>query len=210
MKSYLFHIIILGLLSACSSPTFLSEKELKAYVRDTENEVSREREFKGYKINVTYRPSDLLIAQETRGETTVDSAKLTKLRNKYSNYYYFLLSLSRNNKEAEYQAGGGQRQFSELVQTLAFRMSDYVNLTTSAQDTIPVGDYIYPRTYGMSDASTLMFAFNKEKAKDKEWIQFNMKELGLGIGNMNFRFDTDQLENTPKIKFEHESEKQHD
>jgi hypothetical protein len=203
-------IVICIALGACSTPEFLSEKELKAYVRDAENGMSKEREFKGYKVNVTYRPNDLLVAQETRGETIVDSVELARLKGKYNNYYYFLLSLSRNNKEAEYQAGGGMGQFSELVQTLSFRMSEYVNLTTSAQDTIPVGDYIYPRTYGMSDASTLMFAFNKEKAKGKEWIQFNMKELGLGIGNMNFRFDTEKLEHTPKIKFEYEREKKHD
>jgi hypothetical protein len=206
MLRHQLYIIIISLLSACGTPEFLSEKELKTYVRDCENGVSKERSFKGYKIKVTYRPSDLLIAQETRGETVVDSVELTKLDNKYHPYYYFLLSLSRNNKEAEYQTGGGHGQFSELVQTLAFRMSDYVNLTTSAQDTIPVGDYIYPRTYGMSDASTLMFAFNREKIKNQEWVQFNMKELGLGIGNMNFRFDVAKLEKTPKIKFENQKE----
>jgi len=186
---------------SCSAPSYLSEKDLKAYLLDRDNGLSKEHVLKGNKSIVTYRPTDLLVLQEARGTTKVDSSTLARLQQKYQNHYYFILSLSKDNKEAEYQQQG-MGQFSDLVQTLSFRMPEHVNMTTNSRDTIPVGDYIYPRTYGMSNASTLMFAFNKEKIKNTEWVQFNLKEFGLGIGNQNFRFKTSDLENTPRIKFE--------
>lgn len=206
IRTYLLnYLVVTGLfftILGCGTPEYLSEDDLKAFVLDKDNGLSKEHELKGMKSVVTYRPSDLLVVQETRGETIVDSVELTRLKIKYKNYYYFFLSLSKNSEEAEYQQGSGYGQFSELIQTMAFRMDQYVNMTTNERDTIPVGDYIYPRTFGMSNASTLMFAFNKEKAIGKEWVQFNMKEFGLGVGNQNFRFRVEDLENAPKIKFE--------
>lgn len=189
-------------LLGCGTSEYLSEEELKGFVLDADHGVTKKHEVKGFQSTVTLRPNDLLILQETGGETTVDQLTLDRLRSKYKDYYYFILSLSKESKEAEYQAGGGFGQYSDLVQTLSFRMADYVNMTTNTQDTIPVGDYIYPRTYGMSSASTLMFAFNKEKTKNREWVQFNLKEFGLGIGNQNFRFNVADLEKVPNIKFE--------
>jgi len=186
---------------SCSTPNYLSEKDLKVYLFDKDNSLSKEHVLKGNKSIVTYRPTDLLLLQETRGTTKIDSSTLVRLQQKYQDHYYFILSLSKNNKEAEYQQQG-MGQFSDLIQTLSFRMSEHVNMTTNSRDTIPVGDYIYPRTYGMSNASTLMFAFNKEKTKSTEWVQFNLKEFGLGIGNQNFRFKTSDLENIPRIQFE--------
>jgi len=201
IKQLLIVIGISTVLLGCSTPEYLSEEALKAYVLESENGVTKKHETNGFQSIVTLRPNDLLILQETRGEVEVDSTTLKKLSNKYKDYYYFILSLSKESKEAEYQTGKGFGQFSDVVQTLSFRMADYVNLTTNTQDTIPVGDYIYPRTFGMSNASTLMFAFNKEKTIDKEWIQFNMKEFGLGIGNQNFRFKIEDLTKVPKINF---------
>ncbi|GAA0189796.1 hypothetical protein GCM10009122_50560 [Fulvivirga kasyanovii] len=189
------------LFAVACKPEYLSEEELKSYVLDEDNNLSKSSSYKGFDIQVTYRPNDLIILQETGGETAVDTAELKRLESKYSDYYYFILSISRDDKEALYQSGGGQGQFSELVQVLSFRMGQYVNLTTSERDTIPVGDYVYPRTYGMGGATTLMFAFSREKVKADEWLQFNLKEFGMGLGSQTFRFRREDLENVPQIKF---------
>ncbi|ELR73391.1 Putative lipoprotein precursor [Fulvivirga imtechensis AK7] len=198
-----FAVLIAGslLFTLGCKPTYLSEEGLKSYVLDPDNELTKEISYKDYSVKVTFRPADLLIAQETGGETEVEKEELERLRQKYSDHYYFILSLSRDNKEAHYQTGQGFGQFSELVQRLSFRMHEYVNLTTSAQDTIHVGDYIFPRTYGMGGATNLMFAFNREKSIGKEWLQLNLKEFGLGVGNQNFRFRIEDIETVPKINF---------
>ncbi|MEO1050965.1 MAG: hypothetical protein AAFX87_10065 [Bacteroidota bacterium] len=189
------------LLSISCVPQSLSEAELQAYVQDTDHGLSKKKQFKGYEVQVTYRPQDLLIAQETRGATALDTEELERLTKKYEDYYYFILSLSRDNKEALYKTGGGYDQFSDMVQTLSFRMASHVNMTTAGSDTIEVADYVFPRTYGMGGATNLMFVFNKKEAEGDEWVQLNLKEFGLGLGNQNFRFRKEDLDNTPKIKF---------
>jgi hypothetical protein len=192
---FLFTILI-----SCSAPEYLTPEQLNKYVFDVDNGLTQKTEINGYLVDVTYRPTDLLLKQEI-GDQPVSADKIKSLRSKYEPYYYFVLNLSKNNKEALHQVDGGMGQYSELVQTLSFRMSNYVNLTTTAQDTIPTGDFILNRTYGLSNATSLLFVFSKEKAKDKDWIQFNLNEFGLGIGNQRFRFKTKNLERTPKINF---------
>lgn len=178
-------------------PEYLSPKELEAYVTEEDHGCAKLASIGETTIAVTYRPTDLLVYQET-GDEAVDIKKLEELRQKYSRYYYFILSLSHQGKEALHQAG--REQYSNLVETLSFRMNEYVTLTTSASDTIPVGDFILNRTFGMSRSTDLLFVFNREKAKGKEWVQFNLNEFGLGAGNQRFRFNTEDLEGLPKVK----------
>jgi hypothetical protein len=57
------------------------------------------------------------------------------------------------------------------------------------------------RTYGLSSTTDLLFVFNKKKAAGTDWVQFNLNEFGLGLGNQRFRFSTMDLEETPQINF---------
>ncbi|HEY9047244.1 MAG TPA: hypothetical protein VIN08_15170, partial [Ohtaekwangia sp.] len=143
--------------------------------------------------------TDLWVYQEI-GKHKATPEQIDTLRKKYSQYLYFILSLSANNKEALHQAASDQ--YGDLVQTLSFRMNNYVTLTTSVNDSIPVGDFMLNRTYGMSNSTDLLFVFSKEKAKGKDWIQFNLNEFGLGIGNQRFRFEMRDLEKIPEVTFE--------
>lgn len=187
---------LLGFVSC--KPEYLSPKELEAYVAEEDHGCTKSASIGETTIAVTYRPTDLLVFQET-GEEQVDAKKLEELRQKYSRYYYFILSLSHNNKEALHQTGG--EQYSELVETLSFRMANYVTLTTAASDTIPVGDSMLNRTFGMSASTDVLFVFSREKAKEQKWIQFNLNEFGMGVGNQRFRFSTEDLEGLPKVDF---------
>ena len=198
IKQFTPYLFIIMLVS-CSSPESLSPEALNKYIQDADHGLVQKAEVNGYTIQVNYRPTDLLVDQELHHKPA-DKNEIESLRKKYGAYYYFILSLSKDNKEALHQTGGDQ--YSDLVQTLSFRMNNYVNLTTSATDTIPTGDFILNRTYGLSDATSLLFVFRREKAKDKEWVQFNLNEFGLNIGNQRFRFKTKDLENVPKIKFD--------
>src|SRR5690242_3057900 len=132
-----FYVGFIVLLFSCSGSDVLTPEELQSFILDEENDLVKTAEVNGYKIQVAYRPTDLWVQQETGDEPT-DEATLTSLRKKYDSYYYFIVSLSKNEKEALHQVTGGMDQYSELVQTLSFRMAEHANLTTSAQDTIPV------------------------------------------------------------------------
>jgi len=197
---FLFLVSIVG----CSTPTSLAPSELDKYVLDFEHGLIQKTQINGYSIEVYNKPTDLWVLQEIK-DIKFDNVVVDKLREKYGQYYYFILNLSRDNREALH-ANGADGQYSDLVQTLSFRMGAFVNLTTSKHDTISLGDFVLNRTYGMSDATSLLFVFDREKAKNSEWVQFNLNEFGLGVGNQRFRFDTKHLNQVPKIDFIYEYE----
>jgi hypothetical protein len=190
--------LLLVLLLGCKPKTFSSEKELVAYIQDEENGLKKTNEVGEYKVSVTYRPTDLLVKQEV-GEKPTQEA-IEKANQKYQNYYYFILSLSKSGKEALDQSQGFG-QYSEMVQKLSFRVPEFVNMTTSASDTIPVADFILNRTYGLGSSTDILVVFNKEKAKGQTWVQVNLNEFGMNLGNSRIRFKTDDLEGCPKLLF---------
>lgn len=192
----LIYIFIVGLV-CISCANELNVEELTEYIADKDNGLQQEATMGPTVVTLTFRPNDLMVSQELEGgenQATIDS-----LRKKYEPYYYFVLSLSRDNREALHQTN--MSEYSDLLNTLSFRMNEFVTMTTTAQDTIPVGDFMMNRTFGMSSSTDVLFAFDKAKAKDQEWVQFNVNEFGLGVGNQRFRFDVRDLENVPRVNF---------
>ncbi len=190
----LYFLLLLFLF--CCKPDSLSQEELAAFISNEDNGLKKSVDIGSLKIEVRFKPTDLIVHQQTNGDAT-NRIVLDSLREMYKNNYYFVLSLPSNNKDALQQIN--RSQYSELIQTLSFRMNNYVTLTT-AQDTIPVRDFILNRTYGHSNSTDLLFVFDNKKALEKEWVQFNLNELGLGVGNQRFRFNVSDLQSVPQIK----------
>lgn len=193
------YIPILALTFTCCAPQNLSREELEVYLVDQSNGALLTEQVKDVKVLVAYRPTDILVSQAMDNEFE-NTLLRDSLRLRYSSYYYFIVCLSRNNREALHQVGS-MEEYSELVQTMSFRMPQYVTLTTSNRDTIPTGDFMLNRSYGLSASTDLLFVFDKQKVKDAEWVQFNLNEFGLGVGNLRFRFFTKDLSEIPEIDF---------
>lgn len=192
-------VAFIGLcLASCTISEFDTATALNAYVASPENGLLQESTINGYHIKVTYRPTDLIVDQEM-GDAPYDSALVRALRKKYSAYYYFILSLSRDNKEALHSPNVNG-QYGSLVQTLSFQMANYVNLTTPS-DTVAVSDFVLNRSYGLNSFTDLLFVFSRAKAMDDQWVQFNLHEFGLGVGNQRFQFKTGVLDKAPGIDF---------
>ncbi len=192
-------LLALGLVLWSCGNSVKSSEELQEYVRNEKNGLNKQKTFGPVDVRVTYRPPDLLVAQETRGDVS-DLSLVDSLRNGYGRFAHFVLSLSANGKEVEtYNLQGG---FGDRVTTLAFGMKEYVYLLSDQRDTIPVADYFYQRTYGVGGASELLFAFDRSKIEQGDWFQFVVDEFGLGVGNTRFRFDVGDLRKTPIIESE--------
>jgi len=192
-------VLLWFVLIGCTSPEYLNKEDLVAYTMDTDHGVLKEKKTSLYDFKVYNKPSGLLVAQEL-GKSQ-DTAKYVALNDKYNDYLYFILEFSTQEKNPLYQSGS-QDVFSENLQTLSFRMNQYVNLTTSGYDTIPVLDFVYPRTFGMSRSASLMFVFNREKALKDEYLWFNLKEFGMNTGNQQFKYASADLKQVPKLKLD--------
>lgn len=192
-------LCIFLILASCT-PKEVEYNELINYIQDEDNGLHKQAGMNGIVTEVTYKPTDIWLHLEL-GDNHTTQMQIDSLRKHYKSYHYFSVSLSKDNKEALHSSASSMSQYSELVQTLSFRMNEYVTLTTSAQDTIPVGDFILDRTYGLSSATSLLFVFSKDKTTSAEWIQFNLNEFGLGTGNQRFRFKNKDLLKAPSLKF---------
>lgn len=197
-----FFLLAICLISQGCTSSSLSEEELVYFVLDEDNGLRKSLQSEGYRTEIIYRPTDLLVAQEVKGDPPSEE-KISSLKKKYGLYHYFELNISKGKKEALITGGGDN--FNELIHTISFRMGENVNLTTSRQDTILISDYIHQRTFGLAKSNSLLFVFRRDEHQDDEWIQFNLKEFGLGLGNQSFRFETSNLNKSPKINFQETS-----
>ena len=89
-----------------------------------------------------------------------------------------------------------------MVNQLAFGMDQKVHLFTQSKDTLEMADFIYPRMYGMSRATTIMFVFPREtEPLNEAYLNFTIEDLGLYTGEVKFKIDTKKIKNEPKLKF---------
>jgi len=200
ISSFCFALVVISITIFSCGKKKGTELEIQAYASDESNGLIREDSVHGLKIEVQNRPVALIIAQELRGQSEQNDSVLAAVRKKFSPNLYFNLNLSVGDKDPLLYSGSMQR-FSSLLQTLAFQMDKFVFLTTSEKDTIPVGDYVYPRLYGMGSGSTMLFAFTKDTAKwaKTEWVDFHLQEFGMNTGNRKYRFRKSDLDDAPEL-----------
>lgn len=194
-KALVLIVMMLGVLLGCK-PKELPEDELLAYLRDPAHGLRKSVEMNGVTMNIMYRPADFLIEQEL----AAGIGDIGKLEKKYSKNYYFLMSLSADGKEAVQAATMPHYQYSELLQTLSFRLGEFIHATTSRQDTIPLHNSVYTSTFGMGTSNDVLLAFRKDSIAAPEWIQLNIGEFGLGLGRHNLRFQQDDINALPRLK----------
>lgn len=191
-------ILLLSVFCTCSSPRSVSKEQLMAYVLDEDNGLIQSKTVGDYRIELIYRPTDLIVSQELQGET-MDTIRIQELSRKYGDYLYFLLQTSRGGREV-LNLENGQQEYSKLLQTMAFRMPEYVSMI-QGRDTTALKDFMLDRTYGMSNTTNLLLVFECKDKSFKEDLQIIVGEFGLGIGSVKFQFDPADIKNAPKLSF---------
>ncbi len=197
-RYYVLFISIL--LCSCATKSFDSKKEMWDYLRDTDHGYLQEKNVNNYDFSLLYKPTDLLVSQEL-GDSK-DEEKIKSLRKKYSQYLYFTLSMSRNNKELLSTTPRNRQEFGAMVNELAFGMDKKVHLYTPKKDTLALLDYVYPRMYGMSKATTMLFVYPKdEKYLKGDYLNLTIGDLGTYTGEVKFKIATKVIKNEPKLNF---------
>ncbi len=202
MQKRLTVIFLASLLMGCQGhKTFDNEDDLIMYIQDEQNGYTQHKTINGVEYTLLYRPTDLLVNQEL-GDASASAVQVQTSREKYKNYLYFNLSMSKNNQELLSVAPKNQNEFGAMVNQLAFGMNEKVHLFTQQKDTIELADYIYPRMYGMSRATTMMFVYPRDPDNlDQDYLNFTIEDLGLYTGEVKFKIDPKTLKNEPQLKF---------
>lgn len=199
IKNRLLFLTLLLSISSCNK-TFDTAEEMNFYIQDTDNGYNYTKTIMGVDYVLQYRPTDLLVKQEL-GDT-IDGNQITKLRQQYNKYLYFNLSISKNNQELLNGVAGDKAKFGQMVNELAFGMEEKVHLYTPEKDTLDMADFIYPRMYGMSNATSIMIVYPRDvKFMNQDYLNFVIQDLGLGTGDIKFKIETKAFEKEPQLKF---------
>ncbi|WP_417873532.1 hypothetical protein [Xanthomarina gelatinilytica] len=185
---------------SCKQKTFNTEDELLEYLKVEENGYLQHKAVNGYNFKLLYKPIDLIVNQELKDNVT--SLKIHSLRNKYNEFMYLNLSISKNNQELLSSVPKNENEFGALVNQLSFEMGEKIHLYTQTKDTLDMVDFIYPRLYGMSKATNIMFVFPRSKMdKKNEYLNFTISDLGFNTGEIKFKIPIDIINNEPQLTF---------
>ena len=199
LKNSLVLLLFTILISSCGN-SFDSQEEMTAFITDEDNGYQYKKTVNGVDYTLQYRPTDLLVKQELSGKYT--EKQVEDLRAQYGKYLYFNLSMSKNNQELLNGLARDKERFGQMVNELAFGMEEKVHLFTPKKDTLAMADFIYPRMYGMTDATTLMIVYPRdEKFMQEDYLNFTIEDLGLDTGEIKFKVKTSELKNEPQLRF---------
>ncbi len=202
-------ILLALLLFSCNQRTFDSKEELLQYITNPKSGYLQKKSVNGIDISLMYRPTDLLVDQELRG--LQDKKTIDSLRDKYDNYLYFNLSLSKNNEELLSTVPKNRNEFGAIVNQLAFGMDQKIHLYTRKKDTIPMLDYVYPRMYGMSDNTSLLLVYPRnEDILKEETLTLSIEDFGAQIGEVKFKIVNKTFIKEPKILFQNNEKREKD
>jgi hypothetical protein len=194
-------ICIVSIASSCTTKTFETKEAMWTYLKEKDNGYIHTKNVNGYDFSLVYKPTDLLVDQEI-GAAVSDKKKITALRAKYKEYLYFTLSMSREQKELLSTTPKNRQEFGAMVNQLAFGMRERVHVFSQQKDTLEMLDYIYPRMYGMSKATTMLFVYPRDSKYLKgEYLNFTIEDLGMYTGEVRFKIPTKKIRNEPRLDF---------
>lgn len=183
---------------ACQGSSYLSVSGLREYLLDQSNGVYKSETIGAYKVEVIYRPGDLLAAQELALNNAVSDSLWDRLKEKYARNLYFDLRFSLNDGELLHGLTG--EEYANMVNILSFRMKEYVFIT-SGKDTLKVKDFMLDRTFGKASSTNLLLAFDRNNILNDKFLEFHIKKFDLGYENPRFRFKGKDIERVPKVTF---------
>lgn len=199
IKSIFWAMLTLLLISSCGRAEFESSEKLLSYLQDENNGYLYTKKINNVAYTLMYRPADLLVQQELGEE--YEQKSIDSLRKKYGSYMYFNVSMSVNNQELLTGLAQDKNRFGAMVNQLAFGMGDKVHLFNERKDTLALADYVYPRMYGMSGNTSMMFVYPKdEKVFIGETLTLTIEDLGFSTGEVKFKIPVDKILNEPGLK----------
>lgn len=194
VRSNYILILLFIIFVSCKKESTSSEKELFEIIKDEDNGFSQSKIINGVTINSVGLQTALILTQEISNDSSNKSFNEKKIREKYKKNIYFILSYSKENKELLSNIRESREKFNSIQNTLTFEMFNKVSLTNQNKDTLRLIDYNFPRTYGMSKSTNLIFVFERNKILEKsDELFLNIKDIGIGIGDISFKYNPDLI-----------------
>lgn len=187
----LSNTVLVCSLYACKQKS-LSKEQLQTYIQDPDNGLIHMQSIRDLSVTVQFVPSSLLSDGAMRQDKQENG-------DPYAKNQYFLLSIQRNGMEALKPGEVDIASHSSLLQTLAFRMTDYASLVVNT-DTLHPANSILDRTYGQGPGTQLLLAFPAPATISNE--EFYLNDFGLSTGNLHYSFLAQDIQAIPSLQNE--------
>lgn len=181
---------------ACGGNGILSEQGLRDYVMEPENGLRKHCEKNGIDVEVIYRPTELILAQQLQGLTD-QQERIRTIRN-FDSLSYFVVKFSRNGKEVENRYARDPEEFLRVTNYLSSGIAKDICLILST-DTLFALDAVYARMYGAATATSVMAVFDADLKEKSGIITFCLDDTELGIGRNSFDFDLSDIKKAPTL-----------
>lgn len=195
MRTSLLILLILTLF-ACNEQRVVTEQELKAYVLDPENGLRKQKEKNGVDIEVIYRPTELVLAQQLDGIT--DQQERRRTFENFDSLSYFVIKLSRKGQEIENAYVSDNDQFVRVINYLSSSIGANIYMVAE-KDTIRALDAVYARMFGSASATSVMAVFDKDIRYLNGQLKFYLDDTQLGLGQNVFEFDLNDIKKAPTL-----------
>lgn len=208
-------MILLTLMIAGCKKKIQTVEELETKVKSEEPNLTKVEEKKEFKITMVYRSTDALMVREYKlyqqekesllksslSQAAKDSAlaqmkkDIEKRKSSYDKSLYFVLTLGYldGKRDIEYESmKSGHDNYSRWMQRLAYSMNKYLYIETPQVAEVPLAIYQMDRTFGITKDRSFLLVFprefnNVDLLKEK-WLCVNLKEIGLDIGEVSFKY----------------------
>ncbi|MDF2456584.1 MAG: hypothetical protein K0R51_2577 [Cytophagaceae bacterium] len=181
-----FILSVVSLLS-CNRPKDL--REYRTWFGNPENGFVKTHTWHDLDYNVYYRPSDLMAAYELDEEEKHTDKEVDSLIKSYDESYYFLLELSaKEGVNLEWnETENGEKGYEALIKELSFGMKDRISMVVN-KDTLEPSLYHYERGFELGNHQRFLFAFPKDKEKEKESFQIIYNDEIFSSSILKFSF----------------------
>lgn len=194
----IWHIVlcfigVIALLQSCN-PQVKNKSDLYSYINDPKNELIDTINRMQVIAKITWQPWQLISNKlgEIKDKRVPNSSR-------FSENLYFILSLSKGNKELLRQLPF--EKYSQMVQVLSFRMFDFISAKPDEKEPIFPIECLFQQTYGMTNANMLLVVFKKKDLEDCRRLAISIKEFGLGIGELKFQLNASEIEQMEEIDY---------
>jgi hypothetical protein len=191
-----FVLLAMLTLVACNEKKVVSEEELKAYVMDPENGLRQQKESNGIDVEVIYRPSELVLAQQLDGMTNA-AERINTIKN-FDSLSYFVVKLSRKGQEVENVFVSDNEKFVRVINYLSSAIAQNIYIIND-KDTIPALDAVYARMFGAATSTSVMAVFDTDFRKRSDDLKFFLNDTELGLGQNEFAFTINDIKKAPTL-----------
>lgn len=174
MKSFVAIILIFIISSCCK----VSRNELREYINDLDNNVTRHLFAGTNEIFVRYIPWELMWKIQNENS---DNKKKKESKNDFSKNVYFEIEINDKGIDPISNSVNNNSRLNEILDQISFgtnQMSFILN--QDDKDTIFLQGCVYPRLYGLSKSSKFLVIYEKGN-----WIESNYFYLVLNIPELN-------------------------